>query len=284
MSFEEHTITASDGIQLYYRDYNSSGKGLPVVCLSGITRNSNDYDSLANHLAGQGRRVIAIDYRGRGKSDWDPNWRNYRPLKLLRDVNFMLHQLHIKHCIVIGTSLGGLLTMGLAALHPGLVSAAVINDIGPDLHADGIPRIVKYIGHRHTVDDWDQAVSTLKIGFPNIGLSSDEDWRMLAEGTYRLGDNGQLHSDWDPAIANTMAGGAKSPLPLWLVYRALHWTPALLIRGGKSDVLSEATYDRMAEVKPDLMRLTIPDAGHTPTLNEPKARAAIDALLAEAGS
>ncbi len=281
MTFEEHYLAAADGIKLYYREYNAAGAGLPIVCLPGITRNSNDYDSLANYLAGQARRVIAIDYRGRGKSDWDENWRNYRPLKLVRDIGFMLHKLHIKHCIVIGTSLGGLITMGLAALHPGLVSAAVINDIGPDLHSDGIPRIVKYIGHRHVVEDWDQAVEALKLGFPNIGLTTEEDWRILAQGTYCLGDDGQLHSDWDPAIAKTLAGGARSPIPLWLVYRALHWTPTLVIRGGKSDVLSQATFDRMGEIKPDLMRLTIPHAGHTPTLNEPECRAAIDALLAQ---
>ncbi len=279
--FEEHTIPAADGKTLYYREYNTQGTGLPVLCLPGITRNANDYDQLAGHLAGLGRRVIALDYRGRGKSQWDPNWRNYRPLKLLRDVAWVLHKLHIKHTIVIGTSLGGLLAMGLAALHPGLVSAAVINDIGPDLGTEGIPRIVAYIGHEHSVPDWDHAVDHMKKAFANIGITDEDEWRFLAQGTFRPGQDGQLHSDWDPALAKTLASGARSPLPLWLVYRALLWTPTLVVRGGQSDVLSQATYDRMAEIKPDLMRVTIPSAGHTPTLNEPAAREAIDALLAK---
>ncbi len=277
--FTEHTIPSADGISLYYREYNSAGKGHPVLCLPGITRNSADFHLLAEHLAEQGRRVVCLDYRGRGRSAYDPNWRNYRPMRLLRDVAWALHKLRLKPVVVIGTSLGGLLTMGLAALHPGLVSSAVINDIGPDVNNGGVARIAAYIGHRQTVDTLEDGIEHLKLIFRNIGINSEEEWTLLAEGSFRKGPDGLYHSDWDPAIARTMTGAGRTPVPLWLVFRALRRTPTLVIRGGNSDVLTLATFDRMAEVKPDLMRLVIPNAGHTPTLNEPEAREAIDRLL-----
>ena len=281
--FIEHTIPAADGLSLYYREYNPAGTRHPVLCLPGITRNSSDFALLAEHLAEQGRRVICPDYRGRGKSAYDPNWRNYRPMRLLKDVAWIAHRLHLKHVVVIGTSLGGLLTMGLAALHPALVSGAVINDIGPDLATNGIARIVAYIGHEQTLHSLEEGAEHLKILFSTIGITDEAEWKLLAAGSYRQRDDGLFHSDWDVNIAKTLEAGARSPLPLWLVFRALRWTPTLVIRGEKSDVLSQATFDRMAELKPDLMRLTIPNAGHTPTLNEPLARDAIDKLLARVG-
>jgi pimeloyl-ACP methyl ester carboxylesterase len=277
--YTEHYLPARSGLRWYYREYNAAAQGTPVLCLSGITRNSSDFHLLAEHLAGQGRRVIALDYPGRGRSDYDPDWRNYRPLRVLTGIVRFTHQLHLSHAIVIGTSLGGLMTMGLAAFRPGFIKAAVINDIGPDLTANGIPRIVAYVGQDHPQPDWESAVSHIKENFAKIGLQSDADWLDMARGSFRQVADG-LHIDWDVNIAKTLAGGAKSPIPLWLVFRALRWTPTLVIRGGQSDVLSEATFEHMAAVKPDIHRLVIPHAGHTPTLNEPECRAAIDELVA----
>ena len=277
--FEERTISMRDGLKLYCRDYNPSAGGTPVLCLSGITRNSRDFHRLACDLAGQGRRVLAPDYRGRGKSQHDANWRNYRPIRLLRDVNALTHTLHLKHAVVVGTSLGGLLTMGLATLRTGFISAAVINDIGPDVHTAGVSRIIKYIGHDSAQTDWAAAVRYTRTAFPNIGLLADGDWIELTQGSFVPGEDGLLHVAWDTGIAKTMAAGARSPIPLWLLFRSLRHTPTLLIRGGKSDVLTEETARRMQVVKPDLKRVTIPDAGHTPTLNEPECRAAIADLL-----
>jgi pimeloyl-ACP methyl ester carboxylesterase len=277
--FEEHRIALRDGVDLYCRDYNPAASSTPVLCLSGITRNSNDFHRLATGLAQQGHRVLAPDYRGRGKSGHDANWKNYRPIRLLRDINTLTHALHLKHAVIIGTSLGGLLTMGLAALRPGFIKAAVINDIGPDIHTEGVARIVAYIGHDHPQPDWDAAMHYTQEAFGNIGLTCEEDWRDLTAGSFVPGEDGMLHIAWDPAIAKCMVGGARSPIPLWLLFRALRHIPTLLIRGGQSDVLSEETAIHMQEVKPDLVRLTIPHAGHTPTLNEPECRAAIGKLL-----
>ena len=279
LDYEEKFVRTSDGRQLYYRDYNAGAAGDPVLCLSGITRNSRDFHGLAMHLAGKGRRVLALDYRGRGRSEYDTDWRNYRPLRLLRDVNGFTRSLHLKHAAVIGTSMGGLMLMGLAMLRPGFIRAAVINDIGPEIAGHGIDRIRAYIGHDHVQQDWQAAVKHLRLIFPGIGIETEEDWRNLAEGSFQLEADGLLHSTWDPAIARCMAGGARSPLPLWMVYRALAHVPTLVVRGGLSDVLSEATVARMKLIKPDLRTLVIPQAGHTPTLNEPASRAAIDELI-----
>ena len=281
MSYTEHYLATRSGNRWYYREYNPAGSGTPVLCLSGITRNSSDFNGLAEHLAAQGRRVLALDYPGRGKSDYEADWRNYRPLRVLTGIVRFTRALPLDHAIVIGTSLGGLMLMGLAAFRPGFIRAAVINDIGPDLSAGGIPRIVDYVGQDHPQADWPSAVAHLQAYFPNVGLSSAADWLTMAEGSFRRSADDKLHIDWDVNIARTLAGGAKSPIPLWLVFRALRRTPTLVIRGGQSDVLSQVTFDRMAEVKPDLHRLVIPHAGHTPTLNEPECRVAIDALLAE---
>ena len=197
-----------------------------MLCLSGITRNSSDFHPLAEHLAAEGRRVIALDYPGRGRSDYDPDWRNYRPLRVLTGIVRFTRALHLDHAIVIGTSLGGLMTMGLAALRPGFIRAAVINDIGPDLSAGGIPRIVAYVGQDHPQPDWPAAVAHIRENFAKIGLQSDADWLDMAKGSFRLVE-GSLHIDWDVNIARTLAGGAKSPVPLWLIFRALRRTPTL---------------------------------------------------------
>ena len=202
---------------------------------------------------------------------------------MLADVVGFTRRLHLKHAVVIGTSLGGLLTMGLAAIRHGFVTGAVINDIGPDLTTKGIPRIIGYVGSDHPQADWAGAIANIKGNFPTLGLTSEEEWRFIAEGSFIPGDDGKLHIAWDANIAKTLMQGAKSPVPLWLVYRALSHVPTLAIRGGKSDVLSEGTFKHMAEVKPDLIQLTVPEAGHTPTLNEPECRAAIDALLERVG-
>jgi pimeloyl-ACP methyl ester carboxylesterase len=283
-SFEEEWVPMRDRVRLYYRDYNPMAGGTPILCLSGITRNSNDFHRLATDLAAHGHRVLAPDYRGRGKSDHDDNWHNYSPISLLRDINTLIHALHLKHAIVIGTSLGGLLSMGLAALRPGFMKALVINDIGPDIHTNGVGRIIAYIGNDHPQPDWDAAMHHAKVAFGNIGLTSEQDWRDLTAGSFIPGEDGMLHIAWDPAIAKCMASGARSPVPLWLLFRALRHTPTLLIRGGQSDVLSEETAMHMQDIKPDMKRLTIPHAGHTPTLNEPECRAAVYELLAEVES
>jgi pimeloyl-ACP methyl ester carboxylesterase len=270
---------SQDDLSLYYREYGDPrASGVPVVCLPGLTRNSKDFHFLAAHLSAK-RRVLCPDYRGRGQSAYDPDWRRYAPATYINDIRHLLALASIHRVVFIGTSMGGLLAAAMAIAAPTVVAGLVLNDTGPELNQAGIERIIRYIAVDRPQPDWDQAKKHLRTLLPNLSLSSETDWQRMAENTYRHGEDGLLHFDWDTAIAKPFLAGASLP-DLWPLFRALRRVPVVAIRGGASDVLSAATFDRMAEEKHDLVRLTLPGIGHAPSLDEPASRAVIDALLA----
>ena len=278
--FRDGYFTSQDGLKLYYRDYGDAlAARTPVLCLSGLARNSVDFDHVASRLA-KYRRVICPDYRGRGRSAYDDDWRRYEPRTYVMDILDLLALTGISRAVVIGTSLGGLLGMGLAALQPTLVAGVVLNDIGPELVPSGLARIVEYIGTDHPQPDWESAVRFLKTLLPRLAPNADEAWwRTLAEGTYRVGADRLLHFSWDTAIVKGMQ--QQAPLPdLWALYRALKCVPTLLLRGELSDLLTAETMQRMALEKPDLVCVTVPERGHTPALDEPQSERALDDFLA----
>lgn len=278
-AFRERRYRSQDDLALYFREYGDAlAPGIPVVCLAGLTRNARDFHLLASHLA-EKRRVICPDYRGRGQSAYDPNWRRYTPATYLNDIRHLLTVASIHRAVFIGTSMGGLLSAAMAIASPLNVAGVVLNDTGPELDRDGIGRIMAYIAVDRPQPDWDTARNHLRGLLPTLSLTSDADWQRMAENTYRRGEDGLLHFDWDVAIAKPLMTGAALP-DLWPVFRALRRVPALAIRGGASDVLSSAAFDRMAGEKPDLVRLTLPGIGHAPSLDEPASRAVIDAFLA----
>jgi pimeloyl-ACP methyl ester carboxylesterase len=278
--FREGRFRSQDGLSLYYRDYGKRlSEKMPVLCLTGLARNSIDFASVAERLARE-RRVLCPDYRGRGSSEYDPDWRHYEPRTYILDILDLLAVTGIERVIVIGTSLGGLLAMGLAVLQPSLLEAVVLNDIGPDLVPGGLARIVDYIGTDRPQPDRESAIRFLRNLLPRLAPEADEAWwRRVAEGTYRTGADGQLHFNWDTAIAKAMRKQAELP-DLWALFRALKPVPTLLLRGALSDLLAEETMRRMALEKPDLVCVTVPGRGHTPSLDEPEAERAIDAFLA----
>jgi pimeloyl-ACP methyl ester carboxylesterase len=277
--FEARHYSAVDGLRLYYRAYGDPlAAGPAVLCLSGITRNSKDFHDLACHLAAQGRRVICPDYRGRGLSGYDPDWRKYKPEIYLEDLLQLLTLEGMNRFVAIGTSMGGLLTMGLAVARPAALVAAVLNDIGPEIEAGGVSRIIDYIGQDHPQADWAAGVAHLKATYPDLGLPDEKAWLNLARSTFRQAEDG-LHVDWDVALARPLREG--SPIPdLWPLFRALDRRPVLVIRGGRSDVLSDGSRAKMIAAKPDLILVTLPGVGHAPMLDEPAALEAIDALFA----
>jgi len=277
--YRECHFRGHDGLQLYYRDYGDAGAGeWPVVCLAGLTRNSKDFHDLALRLAPR-RRVIAPDYRGRGKSARDPNWCNYRPETYIADVLDLLAAAGLHKAVFVGTSMGGLLAMGLAAFRPGCLAGVILNDIGPEVEPGGYQRILSYISADRPQADWDAAIADVKVMFPNLSLKGPEQWRKLVEGTFRRGEDGMLHFDWDIALARGL-GAARARFPdLWSMFRALGHVPVLAIRGALSDVLSATVFDRMAAELPGLMRAEIPGAGHVPALNEQEALDAINEFL-----
>lgn len=280
-AYSERWITAQDGLRLYVRDYGDRlAPGIALLCLGGLTRNSKDFHHLACRLSDQ-RRVICPDYRGRGRSDYDPDWRRYRPETYLRDLTHLLAACNLHRVVICGTSMGGLLSMALAVANPTALAGVILNDVGPDLAPEGLTRIMSYVGVDSPQHDWEGAIAHLKQLFGRDSHRDETTWRRFAEATYRLADSGLLHYDWDVALAKPLLQSAGALPDLWKLYGALARVPVLALRGGLSDVLTEATFARMAVEKPDLIQVTVPNVGHTPELDEPLAEKAIDEFLAQ---
>ncbi len=278
-SFRDRRLAAQDGLLLYYRDYGDPlSRRLPLVCLTGLTRNSADFADLADRHAHE-RRILCLDYRGRGRSAYDSDWRNYDPRIYVSDIAHLIAANDVHRAVVVGTSLGGVLTMALAVLKPTTLGAAVLNDIGPDVVPGGIARIMGYIGADQPQPDWPSAVRYLRQLLPTLSIRTDEGWLKMAQATYRQGADGVLHFDWDVNLAKPLLAQSSSVPDLWPLFGALRRIPTLVLRGALSDVLSPETFARMALVKPDIERVTVPNSGHVPTLNEPEAAAAIDAFI-----
>ncbi len=279
MGFRERRITAQDGLSLYVRDYGDPiAAPPPVLCLGGVSRNSRDFEALAPHLAAH-RRVVCPDYRGRGRSDYDSDWRNYNPRVYLRDALDVMTALDLHRAVVIGTSMGGLLAMALASARPGALGAVVLNDIGPEIDPSGIARIKTYLSADGRRADWDEAIAVVKRNFRHGGLTSREGWLTFAKRIYREDAGGGLRHDFDPAIVKQFLSAPAGPASYWPAFRALRRFPVLAIRGDLSDILSLETFERMAAEKPDLIAITLAGVGHAPLLDEPEFVSAIDDFL-----
>jgi pimeloyl-ACP methyl ester carboxylesterase len=277
--FRARRLAAQDGLSLYYRDYGDPlSPRLPLVCLTGLNRNSADFADLADRHASE-RRILCLDYRGRGRSAYDSDWRNYDPRIYVSDIAHLLAANDVHRAVIVGTSLGGVLTMALAVLKPTTLAAAVLNDIGPAVIPGGLIRIMGYIGTDQPQPDWPSAVRYLQKLLPTLSIRSDEGWLKMAQATYRQGEDGVLHFDWDVKLAKPLLAQSSSVPDLWPFFGALRHIPTLVLRGALSDMLSPETFARMALVKPDLEHVIVPNSGHVPTLNEPEAAAAIDAFI-----
>ncbi len=284
MAHRELTYRSSDGLSLFYRDYGDAQSHLtPVICLPGLTRNSRDFDDIAEHLSSE-HRVICPDFRGRGYSDRDPNPQNYHPTRYASDTIELLDELGMANIIVIGTSLGGLVAMVMAREHAERIAAVVLNDIGPELDPRGIMRIAQYVGAAAPVKDWDEAVANCRtnyaLAFPDL---DDEEWIAHTRAGWREAENGIPQPDYDPEIRNALQSAGAIPQDPWQLFDALIPLPTALLRGEMSDLLSPQITEKMQARKPDLDVTVVPNRGHAPLLNEPAAVAAIDALLARVG-
>jgi pimeloyl-ACP methyl ester carboxylesterase len=271
-------IAAQDGLLLAYRDYpGPPGEATPVVCLPGASRNAKDFSVVAKRLS-RIRRVVCVDYRGRGRSDYDSDWRNYAPATHLRDLRQVLAASGIHAAVFVGTSLGGILAMAMGVLAPTVLRGVVLNDIGPEVHYSGRERVLELIGKDRSQPDWDHAVRFCKRWYAQTGLDSDESWRRFAEATFRHGDDGLLHVDWDTAIAKALASQPDPP-DLWPLFHSLRRLPILSVRGALSDILTSKTQAKMLNTHPDMKIMTVDGVGHAPSLEEPEVEIAIDELL-----
>jgi len=274
------SFVVRDGLKLHYRDYGGDSSKPPILCLPGLTRNSRDFADFANRYSPD-FRVLALDFRGRGASDYDPVPSRYLPITYAGDVVELLHHLGIPAAIFVGTSLGGLVTMIMAATAPQRIAAAIINDVGPDVAPGGIERILTYVGKDVRFRNWDEAADRIAS---NYGASFDrfthEDWVKMAKRNCRE-ENGEIRFDYDMAIAEPFKTAGPTPqVDLWPLFQALGSKPLLVIRGAKSDLLTAETTDKMKQVVPDVRIAVVEGVGHAPELSEPEAVAAIDEFLA----
>jgi pimeloyl-ACP methyl ester carboxylesterase len=282
-AFTEHFFHAGDGRRLYYREYGAGRSSrTTLLCLPGLTRNSKDFHDLACRYAPQ-RRVVALDYRGRGRSAYDPNPGNYNPMVYLADLQPLLATAGISRAVLFGTSMGGLLAMGLAAMIPALPAGIVLNDVGPKIDDAGYARIAQAVGTEVHADSYEQAAAFWRrsdaAAYPRLDAAG---WLKLARATYRDDESGSgVRLDYDMAVGDALKAQGAIPLPdLWPLFGALRHLPMLVLRGALSDILSADTLARMQREHPGMTAVTVPGVGHVPMLDEPEALAAIDTFLA----
>lgn len=269
-------VSAPDGLKLHVCCRGRRGAPrLPVVCLPGLARTTSDFDELAATLTGPdgGRRVIAVDYRGRGQSEYDRNPENYNLAVELADLLAVLTALDIGRAVFVGTSRGGIISMLLATARPAAMAGVVLNDIGPAIEAKGLVRIKGYIGKLPPPRDFEEGGEILRrlfdSQFPKLDAAA---WRAAAHRTWRE-DRGRLVPTYDVKLARTLEGiDLEKPLAnLWKEFDALAGIPLLAIRGANSDLLSMDTIEAMRKRRPDMEFMTVPDQGHAPLLAEPEA-------------
>ena len=269
--FENRHFAAPDGLNIHVRLYGTAREGvLPTLCLPGLTRNAADFHHLALVLS-QDRQVICITFRGRGLSDHDPDPSHYAVPVEAGDVLAVLAQLGVQRAIFIGTSRGGIVTMGISTVAPDLIAGVVLNDIGPVLEARGIARIKSYVGKAVPPSDWPAAIAAVKRlndgGFPNL---SEAEWARFTHQLF-IEKDGRPVAAYDPALAETLAAvDPAQPIPdLWDAFAGLDGKPLMVIRGGLSDLLSADTVEEMERRhKGRFLAYTIPDQAHAPLLND----------------
>jgi len=281
-------ITAPDGLRLHARCYGQpSLPATPVVCLPGLARTTADFEALATALANAGpRRVIVLDYRGRGLSDYDRDPANYSLPVELADVLSVITALETSPAIFIGTSRGGILTMLLAVARPTAIVGAVLNDIGPVLEPQGLMRIKSYVGKLPQPRTFEEGAEILRrlfgSQFPKLGPA---DWLANAHRAFKE-ENGRLVTTYDVRLAQVLDGiDAARPLPpLWKEFDALANLPVMLIRGANSDLLSAATVEAMRARRSALETFEVPDQGHAPLLAEADTIARIVQFVSRCGA
>ena len=283
MPFTEHFYASTDGLNLYYREYGTVEDYPPLLCLSGLTRNSSDFHDFAERYCGN-RKVYALDYRGRGKSDYDTNYENYNPQIYAGDIYNFLTTKNISKALFVGTSLGGLLTMGMAGFAKQFIAGAILNDVGPEIDTSGGNRILAYVGKdirypNINAASKDQQQQYLKA-YPDL---SDVEWIAQSKKTFifdKAAGNFRFNYDMNlgPALAKQFENA--EPIDLWPFFAELKNIPTLAIRGARSDVLSQKVFEKMQTENPDMHAISLDNRGHVPLLDEPPLLEEMDIFIA----
>ncbi|MDX2223764.1 MAG: alpha/beta hydrolase [Rhodospirillaceae bacterium] len=283
-TFVDRFYPSPDGLRLHVRDYAGPADArFTVICIPGLTRNARDFETVAPHLAAR-YRVLCVSLRGRGPSDYAKDPMSYQPPTYVRDMMALFKHFGLKRAALVGTSLGGLVSILLGAVMPTKVLGIVLNDIGPDIDPAGLTRIAGFVARGYAGPSWDAAADALQALdgklFPDY---TRDDWLAMARKRFRQADDGTIHHNYDINIAKPFGDAAKAgaaATSLWPFYARLAGIPVLAVRGVMSDVLAPATFAKMKTVLPHIEQCTVPQRGHTPYLDEPVARAAVDDFLA----
>ena len=289
--WEEIVYSSQDGLKLSARHYPARMSGekdsaRSLLCLAGLTRNAKDFHTLAVHLSRKSmtpRDVYCLDYRGRGKSEYDSSWRNYSPyIEMLDTLDFMsLTQLH--NAAVLGTSRGGIIAMLMGVNRPGAIGAVILNDIGPVIETRGLARIIGYVGKTPAPATWDEAALIVRDMSARFFTDIAEDeWMAIAKQRY-MNENGFPVQGYDPALANLLSQiDLAMPVPqMWPQFATLHRVPLLVLRGENSDLLSPETVEEMASAHPNMQTYLVQEEGHSPLLRDRRSLRIIDEFLSQ---
>jgi pimeloyl-ACP methyl ester carboxylesterase len=272
-NWEDIYFRGYDGIRLYARHYPGDRSLRPLLCLSDVTQNGRSFEPLATALSSEtlGQRpVYTLDYRGRGFSENDPNWKNYTPMIEMLDVINLMALRRIHKPTILASGWGGVIAMTLATLHSSMLGPVILNDTGPKLETNGLLRVHAFIGRVPTPSSWLKAADLIKdLNINHFTDLNSEDWRRLAQQQYNEKD-GRPAPSYDPELEKTlmMADVTVGAPVMWEQFAAMNHVPILVIRGENSDVLSKETFEEMFYRHPNLQLFTVANEGHTPLLDD----------------
>ena len=283
-NWQDIYYTSQDGLRLYARYYPAPvSRRRTVLCLPGLTRNSRDFHALASFLSDprnpSARDVVAVDYRGRGRSQWDANGRTYTLQNETQDVLDLLTVGGLSDVAVVGTSRGGLIAMMMACIRPTSLGSVVLNDIGPVMERDGLVRMIAYVGRVPLPPGWKEATDLVRdINVKAFPAVPDHEWADIARQWFN-DDHGRPTPAYDPRLGQSLSL-IDGPAPeLWTPFLALGGVPVMAIRGELSDLLSEATLDAMRLRHPGLVTHKVREQGHAPLLRDRSTLFAIDDFI-----
>ncbi len=260
--------SSPDGLALHARDYPGTDDVAPLLCLPGLTRNARDFGALAEQVGGR-RRVIAIDYRGRGESPPAKDPTTYNTGVYVSDCRALMAEHSLDRVALVGSSFGGALAMLVAQAEPERVAGALLNDIGPESEAGGLGRIRSTIGRASSYPTWMHAARAVQDNYRDIYPDwRIEDWLAMAKRLYRLTGAGRIVLDYDQRIAESIRTPISDPASLWAALATLHAKPVLLVRAARSDILSPSVAQRMVHELGRAEMVEIEGVGHAPTLGE----------------